>query len=98
MMTISTKPTVSVIIPALNEQENLAGAVTTVMEAIGDRFRDYELLIFDDGSTDSTGMIADRLAFENQHIRVIHNLRNMGFGYNFNRGVGLARMEYITFF
>jgi glycosyltransferase involved in cell wall biosynthesis len=90
--------TVSVIIPALNEEGNLAAAVATVLSAIGDRFSDYELLIFDDGSTDRTGAIADELAAGNPHIRVIHNPRNMGFGYNYNRGVELARMEYVTMF
>lgn len=91
-------PTLSVIIPALNEAGNLDAAVSTILEAIGDRFADYELLIFDDGSTDRTGVIADRLAAVNPHIRVIHNPRNMGFGYNYTRGVELARMEFVTMF
>lgn len=90
--------TLSVIIPALNEEGNLAAAVATVLRAIDDRFADYELLIVDDGSTDHTGAIADELAVGNPHIRVIHNPRNMGFGYNYNRGVELARMEYVTMF
>ncbi|MBM4125485.1 MAG: glycosyltransferase family 2 protein, partial [Nitrospira sp.] len=90
--------TLSVIIPALNEEGNLSAAVETVLGAIGDRFADYELLIFDDGSTDRTGAIADQLAARNSHTRVIHNPRNMGFGYNYNRGVELARMEYVTMF
>lgn len=90
--------TLSVIIPALNEEGNLAAAVDTVLRAIGNRFADYELLIFDDGSTDRTGAIADELAAGNQHVRAIHNPRNMGFGYNYNRGVELARMEYVTMF
>lgn len=90
--------TLSVIIPALNEEGNLAAAVATVLEAIGDRFADYELLIFDDGSTDRTGAVADGLAAGNPHIRVIHNERNRGFGYNYTKGVELARMEYVTMF
>ncbi|MEW6544243.1 MAG: glycosyltransferase family 2 protein [Nitrospirota bacterium] len=90
--------TLSIIIPALNEEGSLPTAVTTVLGAIGDRFADYELLIFDDGSTDRTGAIADGLAAGNPHIRVIHNPRNMGFGYNYRRGVELARMEYVTMF
>lgn len=90
--------TLSVIIPALNEEGNLAGAVRTVLDAIGDRFTDYELLIFDDGSTDSTGKIADELAACNPHIRVSHNPGNKGFGYNYGRGVELAQMEYVTWF
>lgn len=88
----------SVIIPALNEEGNLAAAIKTVLDALGDRFDDYELLIFNDGSTDGTGKIADDLATANPHIRVIHNPRNMGFGYNYTRGVELARMEYVSMF
>lgn len=90
--------TLSVIIPALNEEGNLEGAVQSVLAAVGDRFSDYELLIFDDGSTDGTGPLADRLASENSHIRVIHNPRNIGFGYNYTRGVQLARMDYVAMF
>lgn len=90
--------TLTVIIPALNEEGNLSSAVAAVLGAIGNRFTDYELLVFDDGSTDRTGAIADELAAGNPHIRVIHNSRNMGFGYNYSRGVELARMEYVTMF
>jgi len=90
--------TLTVIIPALNEEGNLSAAVGTVLGAITGRFADYELLIFDDGSTDRTGGIADELAAGNPRIRVIHNPRNMGFGYNYSRGVELARMEYVTMF
>src|SRR5437879_2553834 len=90
--------TLSVIIPALNEEENLAAAVTNVLDAIGDRFTDYELLIFDDGSTDSTGQVADRLATHNPRIRVVHNHRNLGLGCNYTNGAELARMEYVAWF
>jgi len=98
MSAVPLTRTLSVIIPALNEEANLAGAVGTVLDAIGDRFTDYELLIFDDGSTDRTGQIADKLAAGNPHIRVIHNPGNKGFGYNYSRGVELARMDYVTWF
>lgn len=88
----------SMIIPALNEEDNLRGAVSTVLEAIGNRSANYELLVFDDGSTDLTGQIADGLAASNPRIRVIHNPHNFGLGYNFTRGVELARMDYIAWF
>lgn len=91
-------PTLSVIVPALNEEGNLEAAVSTVLQTIDSRFADYELLIFNDGSTDATGVIADRLAVGNLHIQVIHNPRNMGFGYNYTRGVKLARMEFVAMF
>lgn len=90
--------TLSVIMPALNEEGNLAAAAATVLGAIGDRFTDSELLIFNDGSRDRTGAIADELAARDTRIRVIHNPRNMGFGYTYTRGVELARLEYVAMF
>ena len=98
MRAVSSTRTLSVIIPALNEEDNLGGAVTTVLDAIGDKFTDYEVLILDDGSTDHTGEIADELATHNPRIRVIHNQRNMGLGSNYTRGVELARMDYVAWF
>jgi len=90
--------TLSVIIPALNEEGNLSDTVTNVLASIDHQFTDYELLVFDDGSSDGTGQIADELAIRNSRIRVIHNPRNMGFGYNYTRGVELAEMEYVAMF
>lgn len=98
MSAVSPTRTLSVIIPAMNEEHNLPGAVATVLDAIGDRFADYELLIFNDGSTDRTGQVADKLATQNSRIRVVHNHRNLGLGYNYTKGVELARMEYVAWF
>lgn len=92
------KRTISVIIPALNEEGNIESAVNTVLTAMGDKFSDYEILIFDDGSYDNTGYIADKLAAENNKIQVIHNPKNMGYGYNFKKGVELAKNDYIAMF
>jgi dolichol-phosphate mannosyltransferase len=92
------KPTVSVIIPALNEEENLGPTVETVLAALDRRFDGYEVLIFNDGSTDNTRKMADRLALRGPNIKVVHNGRNMGVGYNYQKGIALARNEYIVMF
>ena len=89
--------TLSVVVPAYNEEKNLEDAVKSVLSAVKD-FKDYEILIFNDHSSDSTGKIADELASKNKKIRVIHNERNMGLGYNYSKGIELARMNYFTFF
>jgi len=88
---------ISIIIPALDEEKNLAPTVELVLQAIGDKFRDYELLIFNDGSRDKTGEVADQLARQNRQIQVIHHQQNMGLGYTYRQGVKLASKEYITF-
>ena len=92
------KRTISIIIPAYNEEGHVHGTVEEVMAALGDQFADFEVIIVDDGSKDRTGVIADELAAGNSHVRVLHNSPNKGFGYSYRRGVAEARCEYIGFF
>jgi len=89
------KPSISMIVPALDEENDLGPTIQMLLKAIGQKFSDYEILIFNDGSQDKTGLVADQLAAKNNHIRVIHNPGNMGLGYNYRKGVELASKEYI---
>lgn len=90
------KKTITVLVPALNEEANIENAAKNILSAINGHFADYEILLFNDGSTDKTGEIIDSLAAENPKIKAIHNGINRGFGYNFNKGVELAKMNYIS--
>ena len=89
------KPSISIIIPALDEEKNLAPTIELVIKAIGQRFYDYELLIFDDKSEDRTGEILDRMAKKNSRIRAFHNKKNMNVGYNFRTGIKHATKRYV---
>lgn len=90
------KPSLSVVIPALNEEGNLENTVRAVYQAMGQRFSEYEILVFNDGSTDATGKIAEALATKDPNIKVVHNPKTMGFGYNIHEGIKRARCEYVT--
>ena len=90
-----TKPTISVVVPAYNEAENIEGAVECINKALGNQFSDHEILIFNDKSTDDTGPISDSLSAKDPKIKVIHNKTNMGFGYNFKEGVRVASKDYV---
>jgi glycosyltransferase involved in cell wall biosynthesis len=92
------KRTISIIIPAYNEEGHVQGTVEQVMAALGDRFTDFEVIIVNDGSKDRTGEIAEKLAAGNSHVRVLHNSPNRGFGYSYRRGVAEARCDYVGFF
>lgn len=81
--------------PALNEEGNLAAAVSAVQETFGHRLPDYEVIIFDDGSSDRTGVIAEELARGNSGFTVVHHLRPMGLGRCYWEGVRLARCEFV---
>ncbi len=89
------KPSISVVVPAYNEEERLEGTIAAIDASLGDGFSDHEILIFNDKSTDRTGEIADGLREKDNHIRVVHNPVNMGFGYNYKEGVRLAKKEYV---
>ncbi|MBI5886733.1 MAG: glycosyltransferase family 2 protein [Deltaproteobacteria bacterium] len=92
-----TKPTISIIVPCLNEEKNIRGTVDAIKAALvaSGRFSGHEIIIFNDGSTDSTGQVVDEIKKVEPSVRAVHNPKNMGFGYNYTEGVRLAAMEYI---
>jgi dolichol-phosphate mannosyltransferase len=92
----TTHDSISVIIPARDEALRLAHAVTDVLEAVREQFERYELLVVNDGSTDATGEIADRLAGEHPGVHVIHLPRVHGLGGAFKEGLRRAVMDYVT--
>jgi dolichol-phosphate mannosyltransferase len=89
------KPTLSIIVPALNEEPNIAGTVEEITAAVGDHLGDYEVLLINDGSTDRTGPIMDQLAAADPHVRVAHNPVNLGLGAAYKVGLSLARFDHV---
>ncbi|MCF7835533.1 MAG: glycosyltransferase family 2 protein [Candidatus Marinimicrobia bacterium] len=91
---------ISIIIPAYNEEKNIDDAVKDISSAMAKEFKEgeWEIIIFDDCSQDRTGEIADKLAKQDSFIKVIHNETNKGLGYNFRKGVEIAKGEYVTWF
>jgi glycosyltransferase involved in cell wall biosynthesis len=83
--------TVSIFFPMWNEEAMVAttvDAASTAMRTLvaeGD-IADYEVLLIDDGSTDDTGVIAERLAAQDPHVRVVHHERNRGLGAGIKTG------------
>jgi glycosyltransferase involved in cell wall biosynthesis len=94
---MAIKPSISIVIPAYNEEANLRGTVEEVQQALGDRFDNHEIVIINDGSGDRTGEIADLLAKENPRIKALHNKHNVGFGYSYQCGVRAAIYDYVGF-
>ena len=68
-------PAVSVIMPAYNCEKYIEAAIRSV---VSQTFTDWELIVLDDGSSDSTREIIDRLAAEDDRIVPMPNERNMG--------------------
>lgn len=62
-------PKVSIIVPARNEEKEIEKCVRSLL---AQDYPDFELIVIDDGSEDSTPEILDRLAQENSHLQVAH--------------------------
>lgn len=92
------KKTITIFIPAYNEEKNLEEAVNCTFRALGDKFVDFEVIILNAFSTDGTGRIADRIASENKKIKVIHKKQWSGLGTNYMQAVSQSRMEYFVMF
>jgi glycosyltransferase involved in cell wall biosynthesis len=87
-------PPLSAVMPAWNEEESIAAAVAEVRAAVLDRLPGAELVVVDDGSTDSTGTQLDALAAGDARIRVIHQA-NAGHGTALRAGIEAARGEFV---
>lgn len=87
------QPLISVIIPIYNIEDCLERCVYSVA---GQTYRNLEILLVDDGSTDQTGALCDRLAGEDGRIRVFHK-ENGGSSSARNLGIREARGEYLGF-
>lgn len=73
------KESISVVIPAYNEEETVKGVAYEAVQALLRIAKDYELVLVNDGSTDKTGEIINKLARKNSHIRAVHHEINRGF-------------------
>ncbi len=80
----------------MNEEGNLNAAVDTIRAALRPHISDYEIIIVNDGSTDGTAAIADRLAADDPHVRVHHNSGNLGLHVTYLTGIKLADKEFIS--
>ena len=89
----SSHDSITVAIAALNEETHLKGAVETVLRAVSRHFESFEIIIFNDGSTDGTGRIADTLAECHQQVTVVHHERPKCLGGVIRSGLSRARMK-----
>ncbi|MGE4497191.1 MAG: glycosyltransferase family 2 protein [Deferribacterales bacterium] len=90
---MSTVPFISVILNNYNYGRYLEDAVRSVLEQT---FRDFELIIVDDGSEDDSRVISERLAAEDSRISLVFK-ENGGQASAFNAGVNASRGEVLCF-
>lgn len=93
MKTEKATPRVSIIMPVYGVAAYLDEAIQSV---VCQTFEDWELLILDDCSTDGAQQIAAAWAARDARIRLCNNEKNLGVAQTRNRGIALARGEYLA--
>lgn len=83
----------SIILPVYNVEKYLQECVDSIL---AQTFRDYEIILVDDGSKDSSPMICDRFAEQDARIKVVHK-KNGGLSDARNAGTDVAAGTYIIF-
>lgn len=87
----NSKPVITVLMPVYNAEAYLREAIESILNQT---FWDFEFLIIDDGSTDSSAAIIR--SYTDPRIRFVQNEKNLGLTATLNRGTGLASCELIA--
>jgi glycosyltransferase involved in cell wall biosynthesis len=91
-------PSLSIVIPAYNEEANVAAAVEEVSRVAQAMSQDYEIILVNDGSRDRTGEIArTELAPRVPNFRVVEHSPNRGYGGALKAGFAAATKDLIAF-
>ncbi|MDD3925670.1 MAG: glycosyltransferase family 2 protein [bacterium] len=88
---------ISVILPAFNEEENIERSVKMSLETMSRYFREVEIIPVNDGSADSTGSLIDLSAKKDPRVRPVHHPVNKGYGAALRSGFEAATGELVFF-
>ena len=88
---------ISVFFPCYNEQENVGRTVEKALEVMQKLNADFEVIIVDDGSSDSTGQIADEISGRDGWVKVVHHDVNLGYGAALQSGFKAATKELVFY-
>jgi glycosyltransferase involved in cell wall biosynthesis len=88
---------ISVFFPCYNEQDNITRVVEQALTVLEKLKADFEVIIVNDGSSDSTGQIADELAGQKDRVKVVHHRTNLGYGAALQSGFKAATKEIVFY-
>lgn len=87
------KPLISVVMPAHNAEKHIKKAIESIL---GQTFKNFELIIVNDASTDKTLSIIKSYARRDPRIRVVNNRKNLDIARSLNKGIEVAKSEIIA--
>lgn len=90
------QPSLSIVIPAFNEEDSLGYVLEDILKDLPKYFKDYEIIVVDDGSTDRTCEIADTYARNSKYMKVFHQ-PNSGYNQAMITGLKAATKQYVGY-
>ncbi|HVX68581.1 MAG TPA: glycosyltransferase family 2 protein [Mycobacteriales bacterium] len=87
----------SIVLPAYNEEANIERMVVRSTEVASRHCTDHEVIVVDDGSSDTTASIVDKLAADDPRIRLVRHAVNQGYGGALKSGFLAAKMDLVFF-
>ncbi len=90
-------PSLSIVLPAYNEEANVESAVEQVSTVAQQLGMDYEIILVNDGSADRTGEVARELMQRIPNFRLVEHYPNRGYGGSLKAGFAAATKELIAF-
>jgi glycosyltransferase involved in cell wall biosynthesis len=89
---------ISIVIPAYNEENRLPATLCAVVEYLKSRdWSSVEIIVVDDGSTDGTAAIVEQFSSAHAGVRLLRNPGNRGKGYSVRHGILEARGDWVLF-
>ena len=88
---------ISVFFPAFNEEKNLYETVAKAVSVLNNNFKNWEVVIIDDGSMDGTPREIEKLKQLDSRITSVTHAQNRGYGAAFRSGIYICRYNWIAF-
>lgn len=87
---------ISVVMPALNEEKSVSDAIRAVLNAFTKFELDGEIIVVDDGSRDRTAECVEKACYSDSRVKLLRHPVNMGIGRSFMDGVKAAKKEAVV--
>lgn len=91
--TLKVNPTVSIVLPVYNGEKYLQQAIRSIT---GQKFKDFELIVVNDNSTDNSLKIIKEFAKKDKRIKIVNNIVNKKLPGSLNEGFKIAKGKWFT--
>lgn len=87
----------SVFFPCFNEEKNVPIMINQALKILPELAKKFEIIVINDGSTDQTRLVAEKLAKQYPQVRLVNHQQNQGYGATVRTGFAACRYDWIFF-